>query len=524
MVELTHPPANELSTNQCSRSECSAIAHSCCPTCQYEYYCGKYCQELEWPAHKLICQSIKNLSRKLQPYNIARAVINEILQSKEKNNLNILQHLLTYAEEQFGKEKLETGSRFRDVKIIKSWNMPRLNMMTNEEKVSTYAINQIQINNDIVELEILYVILIQISCNLDASNYNCHSKSILYLERSMEILKFWFSVQDVDYTSINSERRPWLLDELCEVLESLIVSHGNIGEVDIAESYCILFLKYARSLEDETKFICKMFSALSKYAEIRHAQGNLTDAVKLAEEAYNLVAIAHNPVHPVVQKASGILISNMISAGKLVDAERFAEATYDYLRDVRNEINPLSEDVAKGAYNLADVIYRQRGDLTNAARLAKESLDIRLLHTGNDIQALMIGQVAAAKSSGLLANILTMQGELGIETQRLWVTTLNSCIKNEGPDSKNVANTYFSKGLFHLGLAGYHKHEQLKHIDPDKKRRHLINSKYCFTECLRIQALLNTKSHTNDKTELCLDAELYLDSVMYHMNLNSFDN
>jgi hypothetical protein len=114
-----------------------------------------------------------------------------------------------------------------------------------------------------------------------------------------------------------------------------------------------------------------------------------------------------------VQTAAGILISNMISAGKLDDTECFAEATHDYLRDVRNEINPLSEDVAKGACNLADVINRQRRDLTNAARLAKESLDIRLLHTRNDTQALMIGQVAAAKSSGLLANISTTQGELG---------------------------------------------------------------------------------------------------------------
>jgi hypothetical protein len=99
---------------------------------------------------------------------------------------------------------------------------------------------------------------------------------------------------------------------------------------------------------------------------------------------------------------------------------------------------------------------------------------------------------------------------------------LNSCIKNEGPDSKNVANVNHSKGLFHLALAGYHKDEQLRHTDLIKKKKHLLMSKLCFTECLRIKALLDTKSYRNDKTKR--DAEKFLEIVLIEIRNYGFDN
>jgi hypothetical protein len=44
------------------------------------------------------------------------------------------------------------------------------------------------------------------------------------------------------------------------------------------------------------------------------------------------------------------------------------------LRDKKNGIDQESEAVADGAYNLADVIFRQDGDLIKAEELARESL------------------------------------------------------------------------------------------------------------------------------------------------------
>jgi hypothetical protein len=70
-------------------------------------------------------------------------------------------------------------------------------------------------------------------------------------------------------------------------------------------------------------------------------QCNYSDAVIFAEEAYNLVVEAYDPVHPQVQEAAGILITILISKGDLFDAERYAQVTYSNLR----------ESVAMGAFS-----------------------------------------------------------------------------------------------------------------------------------------------------------------------------
>jgi hypothetical protein len=44
-----------------------------------------------------------------------------------------------------------------------------------------------------------------------------------------------------------------------------------------------------------------MFFALQAYTNLRKMQENYASAVIFAEELYNLVAVAYNPVHPKVQ-------------------------------------------------------------------------------------------------------------------------------------------------------------------------------------------------------------------------------
>jgi hypothetical protein len=59
--------------------------------------------------------------------------------------------------------------------------------------------------------------------------------------------------------------------------------------------------------------------------DLRGIQSNFIDALPFAEEAYDIVAIAYNPVHPKVQKAAGVLIQCLICKGDLYNGERFAE-------------------------------------------------------------------------------------------------------------------------------------------------------------------------------------------------------
>jgi tetratricopeptide (TPR) repeat protein len=253
----------------------------------------------------------------------------------------------------------------------------------------------------------------------------------------------------------------------------------NINQYDTAEGHCQRSLAYSKryGLEGEEK-ISKIFGSLRIYCELRQRQGNLSDAVTFAEEAYNLVVEAYDPVHPQVQEAAGLLINILIVKGDLFDAERYAQVTYGNLRDKKNGIDQDSELVAKGAYNLAYVILEQNGDLMKAEELARESLRIRTLKDNINIGCCLV----------LLARIMVVQGNLGDETRELHASSLACFIKNEGLDGINTANATINMGAFYRNVA---------EIQPTivSKRIQLLLAQSYYEEGLRIKSKIHGPSH-----------------------------
>jgi tetratricopeptide (TPR) repeat protein len=143
-----------------------------------------------------------------------------------------------------------------------------------------------------------------------------------------------------------------------------------------------------------------------------------------------------------VQEAAGILIKILISKGDLFDAERYAQVTYGNFQNKKNGIDQESEAVAEGAYNLANIIYQQNGDLIKAEELARESLRITSLI--NYSYHHRFGKICS-----LLANALKDKGELGDETRGFYERYLAIYIRNFGPDGPDTAVANYNLGLFH---------------------------------------------------------------------------
>jgi hypothetical protein len=130
----------------------------------------------------------------------------------------------------------------------------------------------------------------------------------------------------------------------------------------------------------------------------------------------------------------------------LYNAERFAQATLDSLKDPANKVDQQSEEVARGYYNLANVIsLQEHGDLVKAEMLARESLRIfsRIFHS----------HPCTGLSTGLLACILQSQGNLGNKTLELFKWSLAMDIENSGPDGMNTAGSNINLGRFYHQLA-----------------------------------------------------------------------
>jgi tetratricopeptide (TPR) repeat protein len=217
-------------------------------------------------------------------------------------------------------------------------------------------------------------------------------------------------------------------------------------QLNLAETHCQRGLTCARLYEgieeEKADLLCE---ALNKYYNLRGDEGNYDEALIFAEEAYDCVAVAYNPVHPKVQNAASTLIECLTRKGDFDKAELFAQMTLDSLKDSKNGLDQQSEAVANGYYDLAIAFATQRENFVKAEKLARESLRIRVLIDSNNQQT--------GNSVSLLSTILRSQGKVGSETKELLEKSLAIDIRNFGPDGLNTAISHNNFGLFYRQLA-----------------------------------------------------------------------
>lgn len=256
-----------------------------------------------------------------------------------------------------------------------------------------------------------------------------------------------------------------------------------------AESSCQKVLSCALRYEGENK-IGLVFNAYKTYSALRRMQSNYKDATTWAEEAYNCVAIAYNPVHPEVQAAAGTLIECLIHTNDLDKAEIFAQLTLDSLKDPANGVDQNSAAVAKGYYSLAKVINAADGDYVKAEKLVREAYRIHFQLLGKDHH--YVGFDAS-----LLANILVAQGKLTEEAKELFERYIAICIRNEGADGLNVAIGNMNLGKFHLGSGCKHpmdskeRNEQLRTAKPYYTEVSILHISTCMLSIKTVLISLN---------------------------------
>jgi tetratricopeptide (TPR) repeat protein len=282
--------------------------------------------------------------------------------------------------------------------------------------------------------------------------------------------------------SLNSEQMDYLLKLSFNIERSMALVVIDRNQFDVAEGHCHRCLANARRLgvEGEDK-VTSILEALTNCVDVRQRQGDHSGALPFAEEAYNVVVIAYDPVHRQVQQAAGMLIHCLIHNGDLFNAERFAQQTYENLRDRKNGIDQEGEEVARGSHNLANVILLQDGDLLKAEKLTREALRIRSLIYNSD-------DLSIGRSCNLLARILRSQGKFEDETQGLFERSLAIYIRMEGPDGANTAVVNINIGRYYYELAQ-------RQPTVDTKRKYFLVSKSHIEEGFRIQTKIYGPTH-----------------------------
>jgi hypothetical protein len=426
-----------------------------------------------------MCPILKRIPKGILPYDEAIQFIVEILESKEfyesqkGYDMRFLEHLKLYSENQFGKA---TGMKYRDIgdgKIFSNWDV---------DIGTFYQISRLMIY-DCVKVD------------PNPKRLRNDDEVLPHLERSIGLLNSWLVHLDSDH---GNHALNYLLLQLCQTERSMAIFFIGKNQPDVAEGHCQRCLSYIRRYgeEGEQKVTYILF-ALGTYVDLRKYQGKFEEAIIFAEEAYNVVVVAYDCVHPLVQKAAGILISCLIMKGNLVDAERYAEVTYANLRDHKNGMDQESEDVAMGAYNLANVIFRQNGDLVKAERLARESIRIRAQLFGSNHSTVGL-------CCDLLANILQSQGKLGDETRILFERSLAISFQTQGPNAQDTAAGNIHLGQYHHNIVG-------EQSTVESKREQLLIAKGYLEEGLRIDIMIHGATHPDTVSDASvLSIVLYL--------------
>jgi tetratricopeptide (TPR) repeat protein len=454
--------------SKCARSGCHKEGVNRCSTCLREPYCCGDCQKIDWKSHKLICKTLKKLPHEFQSYRKVIQVITEVQEDHLQQNtldIRVLGHLLSYAEFQFGDRVLGRAHRER----------------ANGESISNWT----------VDILTLFPICVSLTMSDNSLTVIVRNQTTLpYWEKIADLLKPWSAYLDSNFTNrIDNLNR----DQINVIAQLLSMTERNTASIyvqsnqcDMAEIYCQRALSYARLYEGKEEEKAEVLSkALQTFYELHGTQGNYTAALPFAEEAYNVVAMAYNPVHPKVQEAAATLIECLCNKGDLYDAERFAQASLDSLKDPANKINQESEEVARGYHALARIIRKQEGDLVRAEMLIRESLRIRVqIHGAN--------HHFTGLSYGLLGTILQSQNKLDNETKELLVHA-HSINKNDyGPDGYNTAVSTVNLGNYYHLLS-----EDIQTLESKVKNLHL--SKSYFKEALRIETKIFGPNNSRTK-------------------------
>jgi tetratricopeptide (TPR) repeat protein len=412
---------------------------------------------------------LKKLSFELQPYHEVVRVFEEINEEpppKKKEEMRVLRHLISYALHQFGDRV--PGKAYRE-----------------------RAFNSERIDNWRVEIGILvplYHNLVNRYGNDESlSEMDSDNVTFPYCEKILDILRPWSAYLDVSSSShigsLDKDRINDTLFHFSQTERNMGLIYIRRSQFDRAENHCqqaLIFAKlYEGEEEDKIDLVCE---ALKTSYNFHSHQGNYDEVLIFAEEAYNCVAIAYNPVHPKVQNAASTLIECLIYKGDFDNAETFAHMTLDSLKDPGNSLDQQSEAVAKGYYDLGLVIYQQKGDYVKAEKLVRESLCIRSRLYDAHHQRVGV-------NIGLLASILQAQGNLSCDTQELYEHALAIDIRNFGSEGVNTAISNYNMGIF------YHLRAQVSQTAETKKDNSQL-SEFKYKESLRIYTVVYGPDHS----------------------------
>lgn len=357
---------------KCARTGCNELGTFKCSGCHRESYCGTDCQKGDWKgSHKLICNILKKLSRQLQSFSEVERVIKETRDKRiaaQWLKARVLNFLISYAKYQYGDRVV--GKTYREWSSSEYVNGEILIVINRLDNYQVEINILSSINDDLITIY---------EDDESLSSIARDNLRLPFCKIALELLHPWNAYPDLNSSPRQIDNLD-TTDKNYQILSYLYKAEDRMAHIQrrknmfhLAGIHCQRGLFYARLYDgiesDKINILC---GALKSSHDLRALEGNCAAALLFAQEAYDCVTAAHNPVHPEVQGVASMLIECLYHKGDIHDAKLLAQVILDNLMDPLNGMNQQSMEVAMGYANLSKVISRGfELDIQKAEELAR---------------------------------------------------------------------------------------------------------------------------------------------------------
>jgi tetratricopeptide (TPR) repeat protein len=266
-----------------------------------------------------------------------------------------LEHALTFAEYQFGKQDALNDLCIRD----------------NGERFGSWEVEVEFFSHIYEELGVQVMICVEGDVKED-----CLIKSLTYWEKSATILESW-----IVKINMNDERIYNLFYKLSIMERNIAIIYKNLKHWDKVQHFREQSVYHAKQMKEGELKIKVLFSAWSSLGDLYYRQRKLTEVKAIREEAYEYVNETYDIDHPLTLEAGRHLVEILGEIGDYYDSERFARVCYESL--TRAPRDPEGLQAAFAASNLAIAscnMIKSKGsdstDIREAEMLARKAVRI----------------------------------------------------------------------------------------------------------------------------------------------------
>ena len=457
---------------KCIVSSCGKAASKCCGSCGWVRYCSTDCQKRDWKEHHKKDECIN--MNKLSSVTLTEVEIIDV--ADRVSNISV--RLLANGEDARSIDLLRKGIDFaRD-------HLGRL------DRRHTVKADSITISDLLVKLGRIYYFNMQGSSENDNHAISCFSEA-----RELLVMRRDAGMDD---------EALWDLLFCCDKYLYLLYFRTRISHSEKAKYHAAQYVAAARQYKGPDQ-VDHLITALPLFSTSLVYEGNYSEGLALAEEAYLIASKHYSPAHKLVLRACNQMIVCLLYTKDFSTADTYCRMNYANVIDPMNAGEYDVEDEMDIMNQLAKIFVMKEPDDDEIVEkaLADEAIDVS--RKAWELSKKCTDKRCMLDNLGLLLKTSIKGNRLTEETEGILHQYVTACIAENHSGGNHALEPFQDLCYFYIRL--------LKTLQMSKKKSILVqeNIELCSKRLFELKHCINyTKGSQKIKPFFKNNMELYI--------------